>query len=160
MSSRKTVGVAPRYKGKTAAEMSMGPALPPLETGEHSELVMMDESDGPKALKDSVALEAFMQEKVVVMLVPSSDANAPSVVPFGVNGRTVWVQPGVETLVARCYVERMARAKTTAIKQDLSPGQGEKLNTLYRRKGVDYNFQVIKDSQRGRDWLNKIMQEP
>lgn len=160
MTKAKDVGVAPRFQGKTAAEMSLGEPLPPLESGSEPELVIMDQSDGPKALSDAVALEAFMREKVVVILIPSSGENAPSIVPFGVNGRTVWIEPGVETIVERCYVERMARAKTTAIKQDLSPGQGEKLNTLYRRKGIDYNFQVTRDTQRGRDWLNKVMKEP
>jgi hypothetical protein len=105
-------------------------------------------------------LEAFMNEPVTIMMDDATDQNATPKVEVSVNGRRIILERGVETVVARKYVERLARAKKITYSQNLDPTLGEGINRLHRHRALDYPFSVINDpNPRGREWLHNILAE-
>lgn len=130
------------------------PALPPLELGDTPEIVVAD-----RIRMDEADLDAFMQEMVEVVVAESTDENAVPLVEVSVNGRRIYLQRGVPTMVKRMYVERLARAKKMVYSQNLDPRLGESINTLHRRSALDYPFAVTNDTEKGKVWLKKVLSE-
>lgn len=114
--------------------------------------------DGPKAMKKAEQL-AFMEERVMVTIAPSTDPNAENPVLLAVNGIRHPVLRGVPTVVKRKFVERLARAKLTAYNQRLAEADPDRYNRLYLSTAVMYPFSVQGDSPAGQDWLLKILKE-
>lgn len=102
-------------------------------------------------------LEAFMQEPVVVYIAESTDENAVPMVEVSVNGRKVFIPRGKNTTIKRMHLERLALAKKTAYSQNLDPRLGEGINELRRHRALDYPFSVIQDTDRGREWLTRLL---
>lgn len=131
------------------------PIEDPYEVGDPS----IDVVEGP-ALGGKLEIERFMNEIVTVVVHDTTDKNAIMVVPVSVNGRTQNFIRGRPQRCRRCYVERLARAKETSFSQNLDPGQGEGVNTLYPHAALSYPFSVIQDdNQRGPAWLRKVLAE-
>jgi len=105
---------------------------------------------------DAVELEQFMNEPVLIRISESNDENATEYVQVAVNGRGLLLPRAQPLWVKRMYVERLARAKRTSIAQDMKR-MDESLNVLTRKTGLDYPFSVLKDSDRGRAWLEGVM---
>lgn len=125
------------------------------ETGDRTPEVV----DGPLP-KGKVEIEAFMNEIVTVVVHDTTDKNASRIVPVSVNGRTQNFIRGIQQRCRRCYVERLARAKETSYQQNLDPGQGEAVNTLYPHAALSYPFSVIEDGNPdGSAWLRKVLAE-
>jgi hypothetical protein len=115
--------------------------------------------DGPRALKKADEV-AFMNETIEIVISESDNPNAENPVPVSVNGRGGFIFRGEQTLVRRCYVERLARAKTDNFKQNLNEVDPEKFNILKMMRGLKYPFTVTQDKNpRGRDWLIKVLRE-
>ena len=114
---------------------------------------------GPK-LGDKAATEAFMAEMVTVMIYPSSEKYPEDPVEIGVNGRQIYVSRNQPTMMRRCYVERLARAKQEGITQDPGNPVPEIANKLNISAALRYPFSVITDpSPKGNAWLRKILAE-
>lgn len=128
------------------------PPLSPLEIGEQESIDPVEQIRA-----DKLEHERFMQEPVTIYLSEASDDNATPAVEVSVNGRRVILPRGQNVTVKRMYVERLARAKRTAISQNLDPSLREEVNRVQRREILDYPFSVIHDSDRGREWLKNIM---
>lgn len=140
----------PRQRAIHADEHLRQP--PPFIPGEADPIEVVSVVDTSKA-----ELEAFMNEIVTVVVADTSDENAPPFAEVSVNGRRVFIPRGVPTPVKRMYVERLARAKRTAISQNLDPRLGESMNQLHRRTALDYPFSVVEDTPQGRDWLKGVL---
>lgn len=125
------------------------------ETGDRAPEVI----DGPLP-KGKLEMDAFMNEIVTVVVHDTTDKNAARIVPVSVNGRTQNFIRGLAQKCRRCYVERLARAFETSYQQNLDPGQGEGVNTLYPHPALSYPFSVIEDrNPDGQAWLRKVLAE-
>ncbi len=125
------------------------------EIGQH-EIEVVDRV----APADAMALEAFMNEPVTIMVHESTEEDEPDLVLVGVNGVTQYLKRGDAQTVKRKYVEVLARAKLTDYKQNLDPQLGELMNRLKQRHALKYPFSVIEDrNPKGGAWLKSILAE-
>ena len=103
--------------------------------------------------------EAFLNELVTVRVHESTNENDPPHFILSVNGTNMPVFRGYETTMKRKYVEVLARMRETKFSQPprdmMNPEAG---NVLIPRTADVYPFEVIKDTQAGREWLRKIRQ--
>ncbi len=107
--------------------------------------------------------EAFMHEDVTILIMPTTDANAPPYARLGVNGENVTVRRNVPTTIKRKFVEVLARMKETRVSQDLTPNRdGEiTMDSLRGHTGLAYPFTVIQDQNpKGGAWLAQVLAEP
>lgn len=116
--------------------------------------------DGPqfKSLAEELA---FMEEPVTVVVMGSSDKNAEPVVEVGVNGVPQRFIRDVPITVKRKYVERLARSKPVAFRnEEFTDGDGNKSVRWPTSAGLRYPFQVQEDKNpRGMAWLRKVLAE-
>lgn len=131
------------------------PIEDPYEHGDNTVEVV----EGP-VMGSKLDIEKFMGEIVTVVVHDTTDKNAIMVVPVSVNGRTQNFIRGRPQRCRRCYVERLARAKETSYSQNLDPGQGEQVNTMYPHAALSYPFSVVEDQNpNGAAWLRKVLAE-
>ena len=145
------------------AEGYMQP-LSDLDPAEPSEIEVV-----PQIRTPEVELEAFMNEVLTVYCDDSPDLNATPKVEVAVNGRRIFIPRGIETNVGhdeygrqvpvkRMYIERLARARRTSYRQDMKVTD-ETMNKLFRHSALEYPFRVVDDSEKGREWLKRIMMQ-
>jgi hypothetical protein len=106
--------------------------------------------------------EAFMNEKVKVMLFPTTDANAPPYALISVNGERAVVHRATPTYVKRMHLEVLARMKETRVSQDMTPDKEGQITTANLRghTALAYPFQVLEDKNpHGGVWLEHILTE-
>lgn len=139
-------------------ETVAGDHVPPLSPVEIGMDVSIDPVERVRA--DKLEHERFMQEPVTIYISEAADDNATPAVEVSVNGRRVILPRGQNVTVKRMYVERLARAKRTAISQNLDPSLREEVNRVSRRTILDYPFSVTQDTDKGREWLKRVMAEP
>lgn len=109
---------------------------------------------------ESMSLEAFMHEPVSIVVHDSSDINDVELVQVSVNGNQIFIQRNQPTVVKRCFVERLARAKRTSYTQDLDDRLGEAMNNMKPRNSLRFPFSVIEDKNpKGSAWLRGILAE-
>ena len=111
------------------------------------------------AIKDAIALEAFMNEMVTVEIADTTDENLASSFLLNVNGRNLPMVRGVPLQIRRLYLEVLARCKETKYRQEIDPIHLDK-TTMVPRTAYAYPFQVTADSPKGRAWLKAVMAEP
>lgn len=108
----------------------------------------------------TLELEKFMQEPVTIVVHSSNSENDVELVPVSVNGVQVFIQRDQPTILKRCYVERLARAKPTSYSQNLDERLGEAMNNMKPRHSLKYPFAVVEDKNpKGRAWLQAILAE-
>ena len=109
---------------------------------------------------NSIENEKFMQEPVTIMVHDSNNENDVDLVPVSVNGIQIFIKRGQPTIVKRCYLERLARAKPTSYSQNLDERLGEAMNNMKPRHALKYPFSVIEDKNpKGGAWLQHILAE-
>lgn len=116
------------------------------------------ESDLEKTASD----EAFMHERVRILIHSTTDANAPPYFRGGVGQDQETVFRDVPTWVMRKTLEILARMKETRVSQDLTPNnQGEiTMASLRGHTGLAYPFVVLEDKNpKGGAWLANILHE-
>lgn len=113
---------------------------------------------GDREFKNTVEMEAFLQEEVMLRIHPTNDVNAPPFVPVGCNGDQVWLPRGKAISIPRKFIESLARyeaALTTEQQQDPNADNGYLQRT---RASQPYPFAIIQDRHpKGRAWLERIM---
>lgn len=116
---------------------------------------------GVGASSDAVALEAFMDEIVVIVVHEDANEEALRVVTPTVNGTTQPIVRGIPTPVKRKYVEALARAKETRYTQVLSdPNRPDSL-VMAPRTALAYPFAIERDDNpNGRAWLRNLLKQP
>ena len=103
---------------------------------------------------------AFANEMVTVMVHESTDKLAHPLPEVWVNGRVQRFVRGHEQQVRRCFVERLARLKlTTYDNLKTKDVDGEDVYRYPTHTGLVYDFTVIDDSEKGKQWLKGILAE-
>lgn len=110
--------------------------------------------------KDKAATEAFMAEMITIRIETSGEQYPENPVQLGVNGRNAFVWRNMPTIIARKYVERLARARSEGINQDPANPDPKIANKLNITSGLKYPFTVLEDKNPlGKEWLARILQE-
>lgn len=109
---------------------------------------------------DAIELERFMQDKLTILVSEGNGDYDKPYVQVGVNGEMKYIPRGKECLVARKFVERLARAKPTHFEQNTDPALGEGVNVMRQRHLMSYPFTVIHDpAPNGLAWLRGVLAE-
>lgn len=101
--------------------------------------------------------EAFMNEKVTVMVLSTNNNDEDEMVHVGVNGVTQFFRRNVPQDVKRKFVARLARSRATDYRQNLEARMGEGMNQMTQHHSLRYPFTVIRDTERGHDWLKNVL---
>ncbi len=137
-------------------------ALPAIEDADNrpEDIIQAEEMDLVNA--DYAAELAFMEEPVTVLLHKGREKFAPRFEQFGVQGKIIWIETNKPTIVARKYVEVMARAQPIDVRTRSGETQGDELafNIIDRSQNSAYTFSVLQDKNpKGAAWLAKIIRE-
>lgn len=110
---------------------------------------------------EKAAIEAFMAEKINVIVLESSDETENDIVETWVNGRVQRFLRGTPQWVRRCYVEALARAKRTTYRQVLDERLGvQAFNQMRPSHTLAYPFTVLEDrNPKGPAWLRGVLAE-
>lgn len=116
--------------------------------------------DGPKAMDMATAL-AHAEDKLVIVIMSSGDTkNEENPVYVGVNGRGCYIWRNQETIVPRKYVERLLRAQSDSISQDVTAREEKDFNKLNITPAQRYPVTIRKDPDpNGAEWLRQIVQQ-
>lgn len=133
---------------------STGPAKESLESSS------IEGVDRPVS-KEKLAMLAFMEEVLIVMVHDTTNERDIPVPPVWNDGRAQYFIRGVEQKVKRKFIEVLARAKKTSFTQEMyKDAMG---NDGYRQiphTALAYPFSVLHDPHpRGKDWLKSILSE-
>lgn len=130
------------------------------EVGEIGGHAGVDVVDKPLP-KGALDMEAFMNEKVTILVNPPNDADEPMLVQVGVNGVNQFIPRGEPIAVKRKYVEVLARAKRTDFAQTLDERLGEQgFNKLRSMHSLRFPFSVVSDpNPNGSAWLTGVLAE-
>lgn len=124
---------------------------------------IITEADPALLMKDYADALSFMEEKVLIRIEPGREEFEAKARDYSVNGRTVWVPVGEPVWVRRKYVEVMARnAQTevrTANQQDDATQSLIDLTKVTRRNRSLTSFSVLRDTDKGFAWLQKVRAE-
>lgn len=110
---------------------------------------------------DYQAQLAFMEEKVVVSVLETTDKYAEPMPAVYVNGVAQFFPRGVAVTCKRKFVEGLVRAKPEAISADVTERNSENpSNRINRRSAEKYPFQILRDDNpRGASWLHALRTE-
>lgn len=118
----------------------------------------VSESDLAKVAAD----EAFMNERVKILLMPTTDANAAPFAQVSVNGEGVFIHRNIPTWVKRKHLEVVARMKETRVSQDMTPNASGEITTASLRghTGLVYPFTILEDKNpKGGAWIANVLAE-
>lgn len=105
----------------------------------------------------------FMEELVKIRIEPLQEKHPRKIVDVYVNGVAEWIPVGRPWILRRKFVEILARAKPISVQtQHEGIGEGEDgmpNNRIIRNTSSMFPFSVLQDSQRGIEWLNRLMAE-
>jgi hypothetical protein len=124
------------------------------------DIQLVSQTDLASAASD----EKFMHEDVTVVIMPTTDPNAPPYAVISVNGdRPVVIARNNPTRVKRKVLEVLARMKETRWLQSVPEGYTGQIDmgSLRGHTGFAYPFTVLEDKNpKGAAWLANIMAEP
>lgn len=120
----------------------------------------LEQVTGGSATDEALALEAFMNEIVVITIAESADEEALPIITLTVNGVTQPIARGVPTPVKRKYVEALARAKETKYRQGLKDASDPASIEMLGRTALAFPFSVDKDTPNGLAWLRDVIKQP
>lgn len=114
--------------------------------------------EGPDAMNEAEAL-AFAEDKLTIVIHQSGDKHQENPVYCAVNGKNAYIWRGDKTIVPRKYVERLLRAQSDSIEQDITARDPVDFNRLTIRPTQRYPLSVLHDpSPNGAAWLQQITQ--
>lgn len=109
--------------------------------------------------KDALALEAFMNEPVTILVHPASEEGQLEVLTPSVNGVNQPIIRGQEITVKRKFVEALARCRTTKYDQIIDPIDRSNIQ-MRERTVVSYPFSIMADKNpKGAAWIKGILAE-
>jgi hypothetical protein len=115
-----------------------------------------------RELKDSIEIEKFMNEMLVIRIHDTNDKNAPPRVFVGDNGEQLWLPRKLKIRIPRRFVERLAQSHEQSFtqKRNQDPNADEGMTTA-SSTAQPYPFEVIYDPRGvlGQRWLRRTMRE-
>lgn len=110
---------------------------------------------------DYQAQLAFMEEKVTVMVLETTDVNAEPMPAVYVNGTAQFFPRGEPVTCRRKYVEGLVRSKPEVVSATVTERNSENpTNRILSRAAEKYPFQVLRDDNpRGASWLQALRTE-
>jgi hypothetical protein len=110
-----------------------------------------------KSFTDNVA---FMEERVLVNVHPSTDKNAELVIDVFNGGVPQRFIRGEWIIAKRKYVEVLARAKPFGLTTpEITDGNGNRTTKISLQHGMAYPFDMRDPNPRGQGWLQGILRE-
>lgn len=106
--------------------------------------------------REKAEMLEFMNELVEIEINEVSDRDAAATFMVSVNGKGKVFHRGWRGSVPRYYVEVLARARPVHYaNQEFVDGDGTRKVRYPARRGLLYPFSVIRDSDRGKQWLRE-----
>jgi hypothetical protein len=144
---------APVKKEVMAAAEGPGQSI-----GDKIETQAVETVQGPEAMSMAEAL-AFNEEILTIIIHQAAEKNAENPVTVGVNGRMAYIFRGQKTNVPRKYVERLLRAQSDSVEQDITAREERDFNRLTVRPTQKYPLSVLHDpNPKGQAWMQAITQ--
>lgn len=140
----------------TAAEKALQVKGVKIEGAGFEDIQLVSEGD----LAKTAASDAFMMERVTIMIMETTDAKAPPYADVGVDHMRAIIPRGVPFAVPRCIVEVLARMREDRYTQSMDrDGSGEiTMGNLRKQSGLAFPFTVIEDKNpKGGAWLANIL---
>lgn len=110
--------------------------------------------------KKFTADSAFMDEKVLIRVLPSPDPAAEMIVDVYNNGTPQRFIRGTWVVCKRKFVEVLARAKPFSVSTpEYTDGNGDRATKIDKRFGLRYPFEMRDTNPVGETWLNSIVGE-
>ena len=127
------------------------------EIGDPGPVEKVSETEFVEAAK----LEEFMNEKVLVYILPGTDEGDLEIITPTVNGVNQPIIRGKQQWVRRKVVEALARGRITRYAQRVPDGARPDNIQMVPMEGFSYPFQVMQDkNQSGAAWLEAIKNQP
>ena len=124
------------------------------EIGDHQPIELVADTH---LIQDEIALEAFMNEPVTIIVHQTPLEGALLVECPCVNGRNQPIVRGEKTVVRRAYVEALAQATSVKFSQIVSPYNPADI-TMVPTPMLSMPFSVVEDrNPMGREWLEGIL---
>lgn len=131
-----------------------------VETPSAGEALMVDEIPKGVDYKQLMADEAFMNEKVLIMVYPSQvEGDTSRLVSVGVNGKKVYLLAGKPSYVRRFHVAQLLKARPDFVTHRTDDPNDPRPNVLTKVSTSRYNFDVVEDSGKGRMWLAELKKQ-
>ena len=105
---------------------------------------------------DAIELEAFMHEKVEIFVHPTKEKGSLDVITPSCNGINQPIVRGVASIVKRKYVEALARCHSIQYEQKTPDPSKPDAIQMVETKSPDYPFDLLRDSDKGRDWFKRL----
>ena len=105
--------------------------------------------------------DAFMHEPVgIVLHALGQQENEPGVT-VSVNGDRVYLVPGQLTRVKRYHVGQLLKARPDYVTHSGGNVNSEEHthNSFFKQSTSRYNFDVVEDTERGRQWLVELRRQ-
>jgi hypothetical protein len=104
---------------------------------------------------DSIELEKFMQEPVVVFVHKTKEKGSLDVITPAVNGVNMPIVRGVATAIKRKYVEALIMSHSVDYEQQINPNSPDQFN-MVKKATPSYPFDVIQDTEKGLEWKKRL----
>lgn len=122
---------------------------------------MIEVADSTREFKEVAEYEAFMNERIGIVIAEANTAKEMPLVPVGVNGDQKWLPRDRPIVVRRHHLERLLRASQAEFKvkplpdKDLDEGQRTESRNL-----PSYHIQVLRDDNpMGVRWMARMRRE-
>lgn len=140
----------------TPAEKALQVKGVKIDNAGFDDIQLVSEGDLAKTAAD----DAFMMEKVTIMILETTDPKAPPYADITVEHMRAIIPRGVPFEVPRCHVEVLARMREDRYTQVMDrDGSGEiTMANLRKQSGLAFPFTVISDKNpKGGAWLSNIL---
>ncbi len=144
-------------KDYDATGAAPGPSFMLSEIHDHK---MVEGVEGEN-FNDAVALEAFMNEQLLIHVYTDGTSGALEVITPTVNGVNQPIIRGRDQLVKRKYVEVLARSKIVTYRQEVADQSRPENIQMTPLANMTAPFVVREDKNpKGRAWLEHILRQP
>lgn len=109
----------------------------------------------PVTNMDSIELEKFMHEDVVVYIHKTKEKGSLECIVPNVNGKNQPIFRGVNTVIKRKYVEALISGHAIDYEQQINQNSPDQFK-MVKKATPSYPFDVIKDTAKGRDWKIRL----
>lgn len=153
---RKRITILQKRLEKQATEVASGQSMTLSEIGKGG-VEKVEEFDPARA----IAVEAFMNELVTVLVYPDGQPGALDVITITCNGVNQPIVRGREQQIKRKYVEILARSRITNYVQEVLDPQRPESIQMKPLAALTYPFAVRRDDNPyGSAWLEAILKQP